>query len=83
MTNEDTFGLVTGSTRIFLRAASVTNKKNCFLYITRIKIHHQLVDPSKELFSTEVHWKIFCLHNFIRLQFQKEAWSGDMARRER
>ena len=65
MTNQDTFGLVTGSTRIFSSSACVTNKKNCFLYITRIKIHHQLVDPRKELFSTELHWEIFCFHNVI------------------
>ena len=54
---------LTGSTRIFSsgRAACVTNnKKNRFSCITRLKIHHQLENHRKELFSTELHWEIFC-----------------------
>ena len=60
-------------------------KKNRFSCITRLKIHHQLENHHKELCSTELHWKSFSwsqLHNFIRLEFQKEAWSRDIARIE-
>ena len=32
----------------------------CFSCITRLKIHHQLENQCKELFSTELHWEIFC-----------------------
>ena len=31
-----------------------------FSCITRLKIHHQLENQCKELFSTELHWEIFC-----------------------
>ena len=44
----------------FFRAACVTNKKNRFSCITRLKIHHQLENYRIELFSTELHWEIFC-----------------------
>ena len=44
----------------FFRAACVTTKKNRFSCITRLKIQHQLENQHKELFSTELHWEIFC-----------------------
>ena len=48
----------------FFRAACVTNKKrNHFSSITRLKIHHQLENHRKELFSTELCWEIFCCIN--------------------
>ena len=31
-----------------------------FSCITRLEIHHQLENQCKELFSTELHWEIFC-----------------------
>ena len=51
-----------GSTRIFLPSSlcRVTNKKNRFSCITRLKIHHQLESHRTELFSTKLHWEIFC-----------------------
>ena len=44
------------------RAACVTNKKNRFSCIARLKIHYQLENRRKQLFSTELvlHWEIFC-----------------------
>ena len=53
--NNDTCG-----SDFFFRAACVTNKKNRFPCITRLKIHHQLENHRKELSSTELHWEIFC-----------------------
>ena len=76
---------LTGSTRIFSsgRAACVTNnKKNRFSCITRLKIHHQLENHRKELFSTELHWEIFCCITSYDYNFQKETWSRDIAQIE-
>ena len=47
----------------FFRAACVSNKKNCFSCITSLKIHHQLENHRKELFSSKLHWEIFCCIN--------------------
>ena len=62
MTRSDTFGLVTGSTWIFSSEPPVLliKKNNRLSCITRLKIHHQLENHRKELFSTELHWEIFC-----------------------
>ena len=61
MTGPDTFGLVTGLTQIFSSELPVLLlKKNRFSCITRLKIQHQLENQHKELFSTELHWEIFC-----------------------
>ena len=62
MTRSDTFGLVTGSTWIFSSEPPVLliTKNNRLSCITRLKIHHQLENHRKELFSTELHWEIFC-----------------------
>ena len=61
MTSADTFGLVTGLTHIFSSELPVLLiKKNCFSCITSLKIHHQLENHRKELFSTELRWEIFC-----------------------
>ena len=62
MTSSETFGLVIGSTRIFSFEPPVLliEKKNCLSCTTRLKIHHQLENHRKELFSTELHWEIFC-----------------------
>ena len=68
MTSPYTFGLVTGSTQIF---------SSC---ITRLKIHHQLENHRKELFSTELHREIFCCITSYHYNFQKQAWSCDIAR---
>ena len=49
--------------QIFSSDLPVTDKKkkkNHFSCIIRLKIHHQLENHRKELFSTEVHWEIFC-----------------------
>ena len=45
------------------RAACVSNKKNCFSCITSLKIHHQLENHRKELFSSKLHGEIFCCIN--------------------
>ena len=47
----------------FFPAACVSNKKNCFSCITSLKIHHQLENHHKELFSSKLHWEIFCCIN--------------------
>ena len=63
MTSSDTFGLVTGSTWILSSEPPVLlikKKKNRLSCITRLKIHHQLENHRKELFSTELPWEIFC-----------------------
>ena len=52
-------------------------KKNRFSCITRLKIHHQLENHRTELFSTELHWEIFCC-----ITSYDEAWSRDSARIE-
>ena len=52
---------------------------NRFSCITRLNIHRQLENHHKELFSTELHWEIFCCKNY---NFQKEARSRDIARIE-
>ena len=44
----------------FFWAACACNKENCFSCITSLKIHHQLENHCKELFSPELHWEIFC-----------------------
>lgn len=44
----------------FFWAACASNKENCFSCITSLKIHHQLQNHCKELFSPELHWEIFC-----------------------
>ena len=55
---------MTQADRIFcIQAACVSNKKNCFSYITSLKIHHQLEDQRKELFSSKLHGEIFCYIN--------------------
>ena len=33
---------------------------NRFSCITRLNIHHQLENHHEELFSTELHWEVFC-----------------------
>ena len=48
---------------LFFRATCVSNKKNCFSCITSLKIHHQLENHRKELFSSKLHWEIFCCIN--------------------
>ena len=50
----------TGGWDFFSRTACVTNKKNRFSCVTRIKIHYQLENHRKDLFSTELHYTIFC-----------------------
>ena len=45
----------------FFRAACVSNKKkNRFSCTTRLKTRHKLEKHRKALFSTELHWEIFC-----------------------
>ena len=57
MTSPDTFGW----TRIFSSEPPVSPlKRNRLSCITRLNIHHQLENHPKELFSTELHWEIFC-----------------------
>ena len=57
MTSPDTFG----STRIFSSEPPVSLlKRNRFSCIIKLSIHHQLENHRKELFSTELHWEIFC-----------------------
>ena len=63
MTSSDTFGLVTGSTRIFSSEPPgllIYKKKHRLSCITRLKIHLQLENHRKELFSTELQWEISC-----------------------
>ena len=61
MTSQDTFGLVTSSTRIFSSEPSVSLIKQIVSHVfTRPKIHHELENHRKELFATELHSKIFC-----------------------
>ena len=80
MTSPDTFGLVTGLTRIFSSKLPVSLiKKNHLTCISRLKIHHQLENHRKELFSTELHWEIFCCITSYDHNFQREAWSCDIA----
>ena len=57
-------------------------KKNRFSCITRLNIHHQLENHRKEVFSTKLHWKIFCCITAYDYSFQKESWSCDIARIE-
>ena len=38
----------TGGSEFFFRVACVTNKKNRFSYITRLKIHHQIENYRKD-----------------------------------
>ena len=53
---------------------SLTKKKNHFSCITRLKIHHQLENHCKELFSTELHWEIFCcITSYNYNNFQNKA----------
>ena len=59
-----------------------TNIKNHFSCITRLKIHQQLENHRKELFSIELHWEIFCCITSYDYNFQKETWSRDIARIE-
>ena len=54
-------------------------KKNHLTCISRLKIHHQLENQCKELFSTELHWEIFCCITSYDYNFQREAWSCDIA----
>ena len=56
----------TGGSDFFFRAACVTNKeKNRFSCISRLKIPYQLENHRKELFSTELLWKIFhCITSY-------------------
>ena len=77
MTSSDTFGpVITGSTQIFSSELPVLLlKKNRFSCITRLKIHHQLENHRKELFSTELQWEIFCCITSYHYNFQKQAWS--------
>ena len=58
MTSQDTFGLVTGLT--FSSELSVSLIKKKIVSHVSPEIHHQLENPCKELFSTELHWEIFC-----------------------
>ena len=62
MTSQDTFGLVTSSTRsdFFFRAVCVTNKTSRFSCFHQAKIHHELENHCKELFATELNSEIFC-----------------------
>ena len=61
MTSPDTFRLVTCSTRIFSSEPPVSLiKKKSISCTTRLNIHHKLENHRKELFSTELHWEIFC-----------------------
>ena len=53
MTSKDTFGFVTGSTFSFEPPVSVF--KNKIVFHVSPEIHHQLENPCKELFSTELH----------------------------
>ena len=39
----------TGGSDFFFRAACVTNKKNRFSYITRLKIHHQIENHREDV----------------------------------
>ena len=81
MTSPDRFRLVTGSTQIFSSELPVLLlKKNRFSCITRLKVHHQIENHCKELFSTELHWEIFCCIPSYHYNFQKQAWSCDIAR---
>ena len=59
MTSQDMFGLVTGSTFSSKPPVSLYKKKSFRTHISP-EIHHQLENPCKELFSTELHWEIFC-----------------------
>ena len=59
MTSQDMFGLVTGSTFSSKPPVSLYKKKSFRTHISQ-EIHHQLENPCKELFSTELHLEIFC-----------------------
>ena len=50
---------MTGGSDFFFRATCVFNIKK-ILFIISLKIHHQLENHRKELFSPELHWEIFC-----------------------
>ena len=83
MTSPDTFGIVTGSIQIFSSEPPVSLiKNNRFSCITRLKIQHQLKNHHKQLFSTELHWEIFCYITSYDYNFQKETWSRDIAQIE-
>ena len=83
MTSPDMVGLVTSSTQNFSsKPPESLIKKNHFSCITRLKIHHQLENHRKKIFFNWTAMGNFLLHNFIWLQFQKEAWSHDNARIE-
>ena len=56
--------------------------KNHFSCITRLKTHQQPENHRKELFSTELHWEIFCCITSYDYNFQKETWSRDIAQSE-
>ena len=76
---------LTASTRIFSsgRAACLTNnKKNRFSCITRLRIHHQLENHRKELFSTELHWEIFCCITSYDYNSKKRIGQRDITRIE-
>ena len=49
-----------------------SNIKNRFSCIARLKIHQQLENHRKELFSTELHWEIFCCITSYDYNFQKK-----------
>ena len=78
MTSPDTVGLVTGFTQIFSSELPVLLiKKNRFSCIARLKIHHQLENHRKKIFSGK-----FSVAQLHTITIPKEAWSREIARIE-